>query len=68
MVPNEAPTHEKPEFNGGVVPNETIIDTAHNTATSKTSQLPNTGTQNSALGIIGMLIGLLAFGFIKRKD
>ena len=76
MTPNEAPIHDKPEFNGGVTPNEAPIhdkpefNGPTTTQTSNPNQLPNTGEkQSSVLGILGSLgiISALLSVLHKRK-
>lgn len=99
-VPNDAPIHDKPEFNGGVVPNDSPV---HNkpkldiptpeipTPTPElpksetpsvetpkpkpqekyvTKELPNTGSESSALGLLGFagVIGSLLLLKKQKED
>ena len=100
VVPNDAPVHDKPEFNGGVVPNDSPV---HNkpkldiptpeipTPTPElpkpetpsvetpkpkpqekyvTKELPNTGSEFSALGLLGFagVIGSLLLLKKQKED
>ena len=100
VVPNDAPVHDKPEFNGGVVPNDSPV---HNkpkldiptpeipTPTPElqkpetpsvetpkpkpqekyvTKELPNTGSESSALGLLGFagVIGSLLLLKKQKED
>ena len=100
VVPNDAPVHDKPEFNGSVVPNDSPV---HNkpkldiptpeipTPTPElpkpetpsvetpkpkpqekyvTKELPNTGSESSALGLLGFagVIGSLLLLKKQKED
>lgn len=100
VVPNDAPVHDKPEFNGGAVPNDSPV---HNkpkldiptpeipTPTPElpkpetpsvetpkpkpqekyvTKELPNTGSESSALGLLGFagVIGSLLLLKKQKED
>ena len=100
VVPNDAPVHDKPEFNGGVIPNDSPV---HNkpkldiptpeipTPTPElpkpetpsvetpkpkpqekyvTKELPNTGSESSALGLLGFagVIGSLLLLKKQKED
>lgn len=90
IVPNDPPVHEKPEFNGGVIPNESPIhdkpelkipeqpvETPVVPETPKsqekrqeqfvTKELPNTGTEASMLGLVGLATAIGSIGLIKLK-
>lgn len=90
VVPNDPPVHDKPEFNGGVIPNESPI---HNKPELKipeqpaetpivpetpksqekrqeqfvTKELPNTGTEASILGLVGLATAIGSIGLLKLK-
>lgn len=97
VVPNDAPVHDKPEFNGGVVPNDSPV---HNkpkldiptpeipTPTPElpkpetpsvetpkpkpqekyvTKELPNTGSESSALGLLGFA-GVIGSILLLKKQ
>ena len=93
VIPNDAPIHEKPEFNGGVVPNESPVhdkpelkipdqqvETPVVPETPKsqekrqeqfvTKELPNTGTEASVLGLVGLAtaIGSICLLKLKKED
>ena len=100
VIPNDSPVHDKPEFNGGVVPNDSPV---HNkpkldiptpeipTPTPElpkpetpsvetpkpkpqekyvTKELPNTGSESSALGLLGFagVIGSLLLLKKQKED
>ena len=90
IVPNDPPVHEKPEFNGGVIPNESPIhdkpelkipeqpvETPVVPETPKsqekrqdqfvTKELPNTGTEASMLGLVGLATAIGSIGLLKLK-
>ena len=92
IVPNESPIHDKPEFNGGVIPNdapvhdkpelkipEQPVETpiVPETPTQKsqeqrqeqfvTNELPNTGTESSLLGLVGLATAIGSIGLLKLK-
>lgn len=97
VVPNDTPVHDKPEFNGGVVPNDSPV---HNkpkldiptpeipTPTPElpkpetpsvetpkpkpqekhvTKELPNTGSESSALGLLGF-VGVIGSLLLLKKQ
>lgn len=89
-IPNDSPVHDKPEFNGGVVPNESPIhdkpelkipeqpvETPIVPETPKsqekrqeqfvTNELPNTGTEASLLGLVGLATAIGSVGLLKLK-
>ena len=94
VIPNEAPVHDKPEFNDGVVPNDAPI---HDKPELKipekpvetpvaevekpsqpvaqkpqekyaTKELPNTGTEASVLGLVGLATAIGSIGLLKLKE
>ena len=90
VIPNDAPIHDKPEFNGGVIPNESPIhdkpelkipeqpiETPIVPETPKsqekrqeqfvTKELPNTGTEASMLGLVGLATAIGSIGLLKLK-
>ena len=94
VIPNEAPVHEKPEFNGGVIPNEAPIhekpelkipeqpvetpvaevEKPSQPVAQKpqekyaTKELPNTGTEASVLGLVGLATAIGSIGLLKLKE
>lgn len=94
VIPNEAPVHEKPEFNGGVIPNDApvhekpelkIPEQPVETPVAEvekpsqpvaqkpqekyaTKELPNTGTEASVLGLVGLATAIGSIGLLKLKE
>lgn len=92
VIPNDAPVHDKPEFNGGIVPNESpihdkpelkipeqpiespVTPVTETPAPSQkrqeqfvTNELPNTGTEASLLGLVGLATAIGSIGLLKLK-
>ena len=74
-VPNDAPIHDKPDYEGGVVPNDAPIyekpDYVENISPVKENVLPNTGGADSnILSLLGglSLTSMLGFASRKRKE
>ena len=74
-VPNEAPVHEKPELKIPEQPTETPVVPETPTPKSQekrqeqfmTKELPNTGTEASLLGLVGLATAIGSIGLLKLK-
>ena len=73
VIPNESPIHDKPELKIPEQPVETLVVPETPKSQEKrqeqfvTKELPNTGTEASMLGLVGLATAIGSIGLLKLK-